>query len=117
MARSGTWRAASAVAVFAAALAAGACDNGNGSGTSAGGGAAGDQPAVGSYVVVQVRRDYLGATGAAIGPQGEGAPAGTPVAVGGELRKLSADWVVVESGGQEIWIPRGAVLLVAVQKK
>src|SRR5688572_10470340 len=91
------------------------CDDQSGTTNSGGGGADSAQPAIDSYIIVQIRRDSLGAAGAPIPPM-SGPVGGAEVAVGGKLRRLNADWVVIESAGRDIWIPRGVVLLIDVQK-
>jgi hypothetical protein len=100
-----------------AVLAAPGCDDPSSSTNSGGAGGGGDsaQPAIDSYIIVQIRRDALGAAGAPLAPM-SGPVGGAELAVGGKLRRLNADWVVVESGGREIWIPRSVVLLIDVQK-
>ena len=85
-------------------------------------------PKAGSTVNVQLRRDFLGynTTGTAafnggtasplVGAMGEGAP--QPVGVGGVLKRMSDDFVVLQVGdpnvGRELWITRDAILMLDV---
>jgi hypothetical protein len=93
---------------------AGGCDNSDDS-TMVGGHA---YPPVGSYVTVQYRRDYLGISGdPKVGAMGEAAP--QPVASGGTLKRMNEEFIVLgvdNEPNRELWIPRGAVLLLDVRK-
>ena len=81
------------------------------------GSSAGVQPQLGSNVVVQFRRDYLGAADSD-GPVSAtaGNVNGTEVAVAGKLVRVSDEWVVIESQGRELWVPKSAVLYLDVSK-
>lgn len=82
----------------------------------------------------------LSAIGCDTGQTAPAAPAGEPVAVGrtgtveyrpalaaggtaitkqrvGVIRKLSADWVVVDEQGNEVWVPRDMVLEIRMDRK
>jgi hypothetical protein len=92
------------------------CDTSAESGSSGTGG----YPPAGSYVHVQLRRDFLGVGGGtnAIGAMGEGAP--QPVASSGELKRVTDAFLVLQvdnEADRELWIPREAVLLIDVRRK
>lgn len=100
---------------FAGSTGAG-CDTSAESGSSSAGG----YPPTGSYVHVQLRRDYLNVGGGttAIGAMGEGAP--QPVAASGELKRVTETFLVLQvdnEADRELWIPRDAVLLLDVRRK
>jgi hypothetical protein len=90
------------------------CDN-----SDDGGGKA--YPTVGSRVDVQLRRDYLGIHATPpqiVGVMSEGA--NQPVAASGVLARVTDDFVVLQVDNEpnrELWIPRGAILLMDVKKK
>src|SRR4051812_36341623 len=73
-------------------------------------------PKVGSTVNVQFRRDFLGlgagSREAFVGARGENAA--QSVGVGGTLKRITDDFVVLQAGDptarRELWIPRDAVL-------
>ncbi len=88
------------------------CDEGDDTSGSMGGKA---YPPVGSYVHVQFRRDYLGLSSDKAMQPLEGG-----LASSGELKKITDDFVVLQVDNEpnrELWIPRGAVLLMDVHRK
>ena len=103
-----------APAILLSALAVGGCDNSD-EGTMVGGHA---YPPAGSSVVVQFRRDYLGlASEKPTTPMGEG----MNVALGssGTLKRINEEFVVLgvdNEPSRELWIPRGAILLLDVKR-
>ena len=103
-----------APAILLSALAVGGCDTSD-EGTMVGGHAS---PPAGSSVVVQFRRDYLGLAGEKpTTPMGEG----MNVALGssGTLKRINEEFVVLgvdNEPSRELWIPRGAILLLDVKR-
>jgi len=91
-------------AAVAVLLAAG-CDEGGGS------------PEVGSYCVIQFRRDFLGASADMPVTATQSIVGEAEVGVGGTLRKMTAEWIVIESQGRDLWIPRASILYMDVTKK
>jgi hypothetical protein len=90
------------------------CDNSDDSGMV--GGHA--YPAVGSYVSVQFRRDYLGlASEKPTTPMGEGM--NMSLGSSGTLKRINDEFVVLgvdNEPNRELWIPRGSILLLDVRK-
>jgi hypothetical protein len=103
-----------APAILLSAFAVGGCDNFD-DGTMVGGHA---YPAVGSYVVVQFRRDYLGlASDKPTTPMGEGV--NLTLGSSGTLKRINEEFVVLgvdNEPNRELWIPRGSILLLDVKR-
>lgn len=79
-------------------------------------GAAGIKPEVGSACTVQLRRDALGASTGLIPPDTESV-GGATVSVRGKFSRMDDNWVVLAASDKdEIWIPRGMILLIEVRK-
>ena len=71
-------------------------------------------PKVGAPCKVQFRRDTLGGSNQSpIGPMIDGAD-GVTVSLDAKFKAMSKDWIVVEDGSGDIWIPRSTVLLFKV---
>jgi hypothetical protein len=68
-------------------------------------------PRTGKTCVVQFRRDALGAAAnLPIAPMTDSIN-GAATSVSGKLKAVTSEWIVLEDGGQEIWIQRASVLL------
>ena len=70
------------------------------------------QSLVGRFVRVQFRRDALGLSATAPLPADATGVGGRNTFVDGTLTDLSAEWVVLASGGKTYWIPQHAVLMI-----
>ncbi len=73
-----------------------------------------DVPAlqVGKACTVQFRRDALGAAANTPVPPMVNRMNGAETCAMGTLKRATAEWVVIEKNGKEIWIPRSVILLI-----
>lgn len=71
-------------------------------------------PPNGKSCVVQFRRDALGAAANLPISPTTGSINGAQTSVSGVLRATNDDWIVLDRGGQQIWIPKSVVLLIQV---
>src|SRR5262245_53890244 len=85
------------LAAFAATLLLTGCDSAPAAGSSS-------RP-IGKTCTVQFRRDALGAAASLPVPPMTGSINGADTAISGTLKSTSDDWVVLDSGGKEIWVP------------
>ncbi len=74
------------------------------------------QPPCGKKVnaTVQFRRDLLGASADLPIPPTTDGINGASVSVAGTLMLVNEQWVVLEQGDKELWIPRDNVLLIKI---
>ena len=90
-------------AALAGALLATGCDRAQAAGFS--------NPPNGRQCTVQFRRDALGAAAnLPISPLTDGIN-GADTTVAGILKHTSDEWVILDRGGKEIWIPKSVILL------
>ena len=68
-------------------------------------------PPLGRNCTVQFRRDALGAASTSPIPPLAGNFNGGETAIGGRLKNVTSEWIVLERAGSELWIPRSSVLL------
>jgi hypothetical protein len=68
-------------------------------------------PPLGRNCTVQFRRDALGTASANPIPPLTGSHNGAETAIGGKLKNVTAEWIVIERAGSELWIPKSSVLL------
>jgi hypothetical protein len=68
-------------------------------------------PPLGKNCTVQFRRDALGAASTNPVPPLTGSFNGAETAIGGKLKNVTSEWIVIERAGSELWIPRRSVLL------
>jgi hypothetical protein len=66
----------------------------------------------GKDCTVQFRRDALGAAANNPVPPMVNRMNGAETCAMGTLKRASAEWVVIEKHGKEIWIPRSVILLI-----
>ncbi|MCP5517241.1 MAG: hypothetical protein H7A45_08305 [Verrucomicrobiales bacterium] len=72
-------------------------------------------PPIGAQCTVQFQRDALGAGASLpISPRTNNIN-GADTSVSGALKQFTAEWIVLDSGGREIWIPKTVVLLIEVE--
>lgn len=71
-----------------------------------------DNPLVGKTCTVQFRSDVLGMTTSTPASPSSTIINGVDTTVKGLLRSTQGDWVVVESNGQEVWIPKEVILAI-----
>ena len=72
------------------------------------------QPPKAKSATVQFRRDILGASRELpVSPMTD-IQNGAEVSVSGRLLEVNEEWVVLEQGKQELWIPRDNVLLIKI---
>ena len=95
------------VVAFAATLLLTGCDSATVAGSSS--------PPVGKNCSIQFRRDALGAGASGPSSPMAGNINGADVAISGTLKSTSSDWVVLETKGGEIWVPKAAILLIQFQ--
>lgn len=69
----------------------------------------------GKYCIVQFNRQALGAANDLPIPPQTGAFNGAETCVGGTLKKYDAEWLVLEKGKTDIYIPMKHVLLIERQ--
>jgi hypothetical protein len=70
-------------------------------------------PPLGKNCVIQFRRDALGAAANLPIAPTTGSINGAETCLGGQLKMVSSDWVVLDNlKGNDIWIPRAAILLI-----
>ncbi len=69
---------------------------------------------VGKYCKIQFRRDALGAAASVPVPPTTDSFNGANTAIGGNVKRTTGEWVVLESSGSngEIWIPKSVILLI-----
>jgi hypothetical protein len=68
-------------------------------------------PPLGKNCTVQFRRDALGAAATSPIPPLTGSFNGAETAIGGKLKNVTSEWIVIERAGSELWIPKRSVLL------
>lgn len=66
----------------------------------------------GKACTVQFRRDALGAGANLPVPPMTHSMNGADTSVEGTLKRVTAEWLVIEKNGKEIWIPKGVILLI-----
>ena len=73
---------------------------------------AGPTPPVGKHCAIQFRRDALGA-GASIpvSPMTDNIN-GADTMISGTVKNTAGDWVVLDHGGSEVWVPKAVILLI-----
>jgi hypothetical protein len=67
-------------------------------------------PPLGKNCTVQFRRDALGTASGNPVPPLTGMHNGVETAVSGKLKSVTAEWIVLDRGGSELWIPKSVVL-------
>jgi hypothetical protein len=70
------------------------------------------RPPIGKNCNVQFRRDALGAAASLPVSPLTSSINGATTSVSGKLKAVSKDWIILERGNEEIWIPKGVVLLI-----
>ena len=73
----------------------------------------GRQPPTGRKVTVQLNRNALG-TGDVFVPLTTDSINGMDVSIKGTLSVVTADWIMLETGDKDHWIPRHNVLLIRI---
>ncbi len=72
-------------------------------------------PELGKTCTIQFRRDALGAAAnLPISPNTDGIN-GADTSISGKLVRVTTDWLVIERGGKDLWIPQSVVLMVIEQ--
>lgn len=66
----------------------------------------------GKRCTIQFRRDALGAGANLPIPPTTGSINGAATSIEGTLRRVTAEWVVIERNGEEISVPKGVILLI-----
>ena len=69
-------------------------------------------PPIGKACTVQLRRDALGAASPNPIPPLTDMHNGAETSVGGKLKSVTPEWIVLDRTGHELWIPKSSVLLV-----
>lgn len=72
-------------------------------------------PPIGATCKIQLRRDALGAGAAGPIPPRTDVFNGAETSVGGILKQFTTEWIVLDVGGKEVWIPKTVVLLIEVE--
>lgn len=68
-------------------------------------------PPLGKNVVVQFKRDALGAAASSPVPPFSGMHNGAETSVSGKLKNVTPEWIVLDRNGSETWIPKTSILL------
>ena len=69
-------------------------------------------PPVGKLCTIQFRRDALGAAATLpVSPMTRNIN-GADTSIEGILVKITEQWVVIEKGGKQVWVPKTVVLLI-----
>ncbi len=73
-----------------------------------------DVPAlqVGKACTIQFRRDALGAASHNPVPPTTNNMNGADTSIDGTLKRATAEWVVIDRKGRELWIPKSVILLI-----
>jgi hypothetical protein len=82
--------------------------------TGCGGGDSSGPPA-GAQCVVQFRRDALGAAANLPVPPRTGSINGAETAIYGKLKHTRGEWIVLDRGSKDVWVPKSVVLLIEFQ--
>ena len=67
---------------------------------------------IGKPCTIQFRRDALGAAASLPVPPMTGSINGADTSIAGTLKRSTAEWLVIEKSGDEIWIPKSVILLI-----
>lgn len=67
---------------------------------------------VGKFCTIQFRRDALGAAASTPVPPTTDSFNGADTNVQGKLKRTTKEWVVIEHGAGEMWIPKSVILLI-----
>jgi hypothetical protein len=79
---------------------------------------ASENPPTGKEATIQFRRgDSLGGGGNLPTGPTVNSTNGAAVSLSGKIIKIEGDWVVVEVGQEEIWIPKSSILLIQYAKQ
>lgn len=72
---------------------------------------------VGAPCKIQFKRDLLGGnTALPIGPETDGIN-GAQLSLNGKFVRFHEDWIVLDGGNGEVWVPRNVVLLMKFSPK
>ena len=74
-------------------------------------------PPLGVNCTIQFRRDALGAATQTPVPPTTVSYNGAQTSMGGKIKLANKEWLVIESGLNEVWIPRAAILLIQFDSK
>jgi hypothetical protein len=69
-------------------------------------------PPAGKSCTIQFRRDALGTASSNPVPPMTDNMNGANTSISGTLKSTAGDWVVLDQGGREVWVPKTAVLLI-----
>ncbi len=69
-------------------------------------------PPSGRQCTIQFRRDVLGIAANLPVPPMTDSINGADTSISGILKSTSDEWVVLDSGGKEIWVPKTVILLI-----
>lgn len=69
-------------------------------------------PPLGKQCTIQFRRDALGAAASLPVSPLTGNINGADTTISGTLKSTRGEWIVLDRGGQEIWVSKAAVLLI-----
>jgi hypothetical protein len=72
----------------------------------------GPTPPAGKSCTIQFRRDALGAAATVPVPPMTDNINGADTSISGLLKSTAGDWVVLDHGGSEVWVPKAAILLI-----
>jgi hypothetical protein len=71
---------------------------------------------IGSKCVVQFRRDALGAAATLPIPPNTDNYNGAQVSLGGPLKGMSPDWIIIGGGNEDCWIATSSILMLKVEQ-
>ena len=69
-------------------------------------------PPAGKQCTIQFRRDALGTAASLPVSPLTGGINGADTSISGKLKSTHGEWLVLDHGGQEIWVPKATVLLI-----
>lgn len=72
----------------------------------------GSTPPAGRSCTIQFRRDALGAAAANPVPPMTENMNGAATSISGTLKSTAGDWVVLDQGRAEVWVPKAVILLI-----
>jgi len=92
------------VTAFAATMLLTGCDSATAAGSSS--------PPTGKTCTIQFRRDALGAAASLpVSPLASNIN-GAETAISGTLKSTTSEWVLLERGGKDVWVPKSVILLI-----